>query len=261
MAIFLLCLWFFLLGAALGSFYNVVIDRLPEGRDVVRLRSSCSACKTQLGAADMIPVFSFLFLRGRCRYCGTRLSPWYFISELTVGVLFVTAFLKYAGDADAVWLIGALYLWSLLFITGVMDAKTGMIMDLFPLLIGVGGLVFGLLSHRSLWQILLGAATGAALYGAVYLIARMVLGREGLGLGDVFLMAGIGFWFSWGQMIIIAFLTAYVSLIFIAVKAIREKKLGLRSELPLGPSICIAAWIMSLFGTEIVHGLRLLLRL
>ncbi len=252
MTLILPSLWFFLLGAAMGSFYNVLIDRLPEGRDVIRVRSSCSSCGTKLKIWDLIPIFSFLFLGGRCRYCKAKLSPWYLISELTVGTLFVGAFHLFAQNGNVLSLIAFLVLWSLLFIVAVMDWETGMIMDLFSLLIAVSGLVFSLLARRSIWQILLGAAAGFALYGLVYVIARWVFKREGLGFGDVLLLGAIGFWLPWDQMIVTAFLTAYVSIIFIVILAIRDKKVGMKTEMPLGPSICLATFLMNIFGERIM---------
>ncbi len=254
-------LWFFMLGAAMGSFFNVLIDRLPEGRDVIFTRSACSECGTKLKAADLVPIFSYLFLGGRCRYCKTKLSPWYFISELVVGGLYLLAFLRFAKTGSAVELIGFLLLWSLLFTVAVMDYQTGMIMDLFPVLIGAAGVVTGLLAGRPVREILFGILTGALCFGGLYLICRLILKREGLGLGDVFLLTGLGAWLPAVQVVICVFLTAYVALVFILIKAFKEKKIGLKTEFPLGPSICIAAFIMSLWGDAITGFLaRLILR-
>lgn len=244
-------IWFFLLGTAMGSFYNVLVDRLPEGRDVVRTRSACESCGTQLKIGDLIPVFSYLFLGGRCRCCKAKLSPRYFLSEITVGGFFLFAFFRFAENGLISVLIANLVLWSLLFIVGVMDFQTGMIMDLFSFLIGAAGLVFGLIGGRGIWQILLGAAVGAAFFGLLYIGCKVILKREGLGAGDVFLLAAIGVWFPWNQVIICAFLTAYVALVFIVILAVRAKKIGLKTEFPLGPSICIAAFIMSVWGDAI----------
>ena len=254
-------LWFFLLGACMGSFFNVLADRLPEGRDVIFARSCCGSCGTTLRALDLVPIFSFLFLGGKCRYCKAKLSPWYFLSELLVGGLYLLAFLLFAQNGLTAVLIGRLLLWSLLFIVAVTDYKTGYIMDLFSVLIGIGGIVLGLVTGRNLWQILTGIATGAACFGGLYLICKLILKREGLGLGDVFLLAGIGAWLPWEQMIICAFLTAYVALIFIGIMALRKKKVALGTELPLGPSICIAAFILSIWGDAIAGWIsRLILR-
>ena len=247
------CIWFFLLGTAMGSFYDLLIDRLPEGKDVIFVRSACGDCGTRLRWNDLIPVVSFLRLRGKCRYCGAKLSAWYLMSELLVGALFSFAFFRYSRTADAAVLLGDLFLWSLLFIVAVMDQKTGMIMDVFPLLIALCGIGFGLWEGRGILPILLGGAVGLACYGSLYLIARLLLKREGLGFGDVLLLGALGCFFPWQQVILLAFLSAYVSLIFIAVKAVREKKLGGKTEFPLGPSVCIAAFIMRCWGGELAR--------
>ena len=253
MDLILPCIWFFILGTALGSFYNVLVDRLPEGRDFVFERSVCSDCGTKLKWYDLIPIFSFLFIGGKCRYCGAKLSAWYLVSEITVGLLGVYAFLRYASVGSVSALIGSMILWSLLFIVAVMDWKTGMIMDVFPLIIAVTGVVFGLIDGRGIFDILLGGVVGGACFGLLYLAAKLILRREGLGLGDVFLLGGIGFWMPWQMSIITAFLTAYVSLAFILIKALKEKKIGMKTEFPLGPSICIAAFIMNICGERILE--------
>ena len=249
------CIWFFLLGSAMGSFFNVLIDRLPEGRDCIVTRSTCSACGTQLRWNDMIPIFSFLFLRGRCRYCGERLSPWYWISELSVGLLYSAAFLRFSVTGSVKTLIGDLLLWSLLFIVAVMDWKTGMIMDIFSVLIAAGGIVTGLICRRGIVDILLGGVVGFLCYGILYFASKQILKREGLGLGDVFLLGAVGFWMSWNQTLITAFLTAYVSLLFIAglaaAKHRSDKSVGWETAFPLGPSVCIAALVMRIFGERI----------
>lgn len=244
-------IWFFLLGAAMGSFFNVLADRLPEGRDCISERSACSSCGTQLRWYDLIPIFSFLIVKGKCRYCGAKLSAWYLVSEITVGLLYTAAFLRYSASADLVTLFADIVLWSLLFIVAVMDWKTGMIMDIFPILIAAAGIVVSLIRQRSILSILLGGGAGAALFGILYLLAKLILKREGLGLGDVFLLGAVGFWLPAVQVIITSFLTAYVALVFILIKAVQMKKIGLKTEFPLGPSICIAALIMCIFGERI----------
>lgn len=253
MTVVLTCLWFFVFGTAMGSFFNVLIDRLPEGRDFVLVRSACSDCGTKLRWFDLIPVVSFLMIGGKCRYCGAKLSAWYLVSEIAVGLLYAGAFFRYAQTADAVVLIGNLLLWSMLFIVAVMDWKTSMIMDIFPILIALSGIITGLISGRKILTIFLGGIAGAACFGLLYLAAKLILKREGLGLGDVFLLGALGCWFPVGQIVITAFLTAYISLLFIFIKMLKEKKIGMRTEFPLGPSICTAAFVMSIWGEKITE--------
>ncbi len=259
MSVVLACIWFFILGTAMGSFFNVLIDRLPEGRDIVSTRSSCENCGTKLKWIDLIPVFSFVFLRGKCRYCGAKLSPWYLISELIVGTLYAFSFLLYSFDGNAIRLFSHLVIWSLLFIVAVMDQKTGMIMDLFSILIAVFSIGFGLLEKRPILEILLGGAVGAAFFGILYLGARLILKKEGMGLGDVILLGAIGFGLPWVQVIVTGFLTAYVAILFIVIRAIAGRSVGMKTEIPLGPSICISAFIMTICGSSIVGFLSHLL--
>lgn len=83
------------LGLVLGSFYNVVGLRIPEGQSIVRPRSHCPRCKRTLSTLDLVPVLSFVFLKGACRGCGSKISPFYPIMELATGLLFMLAFYQF----------------------------------------------------------------------------------------------------------------------------------------------------------------------
>ncbi len=207
----------FLFGLALGSFLNVCIHRLPLGLSVVRPRSACPRCGTPIGARDNIPVASWLLLGGRCRDCKAAISPRYVFVELLTGLLFL-----------ACWLTFGPTLWTLKFcvfsflLLGLIftDAETKLLPDALTLPGLVVGVFFSLLvpvvvpvddglaarllpwlgmrSHDLPWRLLslgdalLGAAVGASFIygaGAIYLRAR---GIEGMGFGDVKLMALVG---------------------------------------------------------------------
>jgi leader peptidase (prepilin peptidase)/N-methyltransferase len=204
----------FVLGLAFGSFLNVCIYRMPLGLSVVTPRSACPGCKQPIAMYDNIPVLSWLILRGRCRQCKTKISPRYLMIELLTGIIFVACYwyfgftlstLKYC--AFAFLLLGLIFT----------DAETKLLPDkltlpglalglVFSLIIPVNDLasqfVPGLVSLPfsddiamrilSLLDSLLGAAVGAAFIygaGAVYLRWR---GTEGMGFGDVKLMAMVG---------------------------------------------------------------------
>ena len=262
MDIFILCLfgaWFFLLGTAMGSFYNVLIDRLPNDQDVIKSRSECTSCHTKLTWRDLIPVWSFVFLKGRCRYCGQKLSYQYLFSELAVGGLFLLAFLLQGRWGN--WLMTAilLTLWSMLFVVGVMDYKYGVIIDQVLIAFTVIGIVLQLIAKVSILDILLGGAVGFALYGLIYLVARLVYKKEAFGMGDVLLLAAIGTFFGPWKTLMIGFLAIYCAIFFIIFLWIKNKKLGRGIEMPLAPAICTAAFIASLAGEQIMDFLRKLI--
>lgn len=247
---------FFCAGTAMGSFYNVLIDRLPNDQNVVNTRSECTYCHTTLKWYDLIPILSFLMLKGKCRYCGKKLSYQYMFSELAVGGLFLLAFLLQGVFVDYAWTIEILALWSMLFVTSMMDYKYGIIIDqlLLPfVLIGIAAQWF---QGVQIFQVLLGALAGFAFYSLIYLIARLVYKKEGFGMGDVLLLTAIGSFLGPEQTLITGFLAFYCCLIFILILWIRQKKLGRQIELPFGPSICIAAFIVSLYGNQILLFLK-----
>jgi leader peptidase (prepilin peptidase)/N-methyltransferase len=202
------------LGLAFGSFLNVCVYRLPRDLSVVRPGSACPGCKEPIRFYDNIPVLSWLILRGRCRNCQTRISPRYWVVELLTGVLFLACYAHFGSTiATLKYCTFGFLLLGLIFT----DAETQLLPDkmtltgfglgvVFSLLVPVNDLASQLLPgvislpvssdvswhFLSLLDSLLGAAVGASfLYGAgaIYLRAR---GVEGMGFGDVKLMAMVG---------------------------------------------------------------------
>lgn len=204
---------FFALGLAFGSFLNVCIYRLPLGLSVVHPRSACPECKRPIAFYDNIPVVSWLILRGRCRNCQTKISPRYLIVELLTGVLFVACFWHFGLTLSTLKYIAFGFLLLGLIFT---DAETQLLPDkmtlpgivlglLFSVIVPVNDLVsqtvpwlFSVRTTSESWRWLslldssLGGVVGASFIygaGAIYLRAR---GREGMGFGDVKLMAMVG---------------------------------------------------------------------
>ncbi len=204
----------FLLGLALGSFLNVCIYRLPLGLSVVKPRSACPECKQPIAIYDNIPVVSWLLLGGRCRHCKGKISPRYLMIELLTGVLFLACYGHFGLTLSTLKYCTLAFLLLGLIFT---DAETKLLPDkltlpglalglIFSLLVpvndlasqflsGVGSLPFSNdVSARllSLLDSLLGAALGASFIygaGAIYLRWR---GTQGMGFGDVKLMAMVG---------------------------------------------------------------------
>src|SRR5579872_1270331 len=210
---FALALPIFALGLAFGSFLNVCIYRLPRDLSVIHPGSACPKCDAPIHFYDNLPVLSWLILRGRCRRCKAAISPRYLVVELLTGLLFLACY-AYFGPTLATlkYCVFGFLLLGLIFT----DAETQLLPDkltvpgialglLFSLVVPVNDLLskmlFGLVSQDagsasspwlSLLQALMGAALGASFIygaGAIYLRAR---GVEGMGLGDVKLMAMVG---------------------------------------------------------------------
>lgn len=204
----------FLFGLAFGSFLNVCIYRLPRGLSVVAPRSSCPACKTPIAFYDNLPVLSWFLLRGRCRHCKEKISPRYWVIELLTALLFLACYWYFGPTLSTLKYCAFSFLLLGLIFT---DAETKLLPDamtlpglalgvVFSLLVPVNDLASqflpgvvnlplnGEITARllSLLDSLLGAAVGAAFIygaGAIYLRWR---GAEGMGFGDVKLMAMVG---------------------------------------------------------------------
>jgi leader peptidase (prepilin peptidase)/N-methyltransferase len=234
----------FVFGLLFGSFLNVVIYRVPRGLSVVKPRSACPSCGTQIRSYDNIPVLSWMILRGRCRDCGYPISARYAIVELMCGFLFVSAFYYAAPVTSTVQLLTVLKLCVFFFLLlGLIfidfehhllpDALTipGLFLGLiFSLKVPVSGLPM-LITHRlfsSRWPLsaislvdsLAGAAVGAFFIYAVGEIYFRVRHVEGMGFGDVKLMGMIG-----------AFLGAKLALVTIFSGAILGTLFGLSATL------------------------------
>lgn len=205
---------FFVFGLAFGSFLNVCIYRLPQGLSVVKPRSACPGCNQPIAFYDNIPVLSWLLLRGRCRHCRTGISARYILVELLTGAIFLACYFEFGLSLDTLkYCVFGFLLLGLIFT----DAETHLLPDKMTLPGLVLGVVFSIfvpvndlasrflpslislpLSSDVSWHLLsvidslLGAAIGASFIygaGAIYLRAR---GVEGMGFGDVKLMAMIG---------------------------------------------------------------------
>jgi leader peptidase (prepilin peptidase) / N-methyltransferase len=175
-----------LIGPAMGSFAALLADRLPRGEGVVAARSRCRSCRTPLAPRDLVPLLSFAVLRGRCRHCGTAIPAWVWQAELAglgLGVLAVAL----AED----WMqagVSALWLWCLLALT-LCDLRAFRLPDVLTLAL----LVLGIGVAWPDWPAAaLGAVLGAGTFLALRLGYHALTGREGMGMGDVKLMAGIG---------------------------------------------------------------------
>lgn len=178
-----------LLGLVFGSFLTVVIHRVPAGESLVRPRSRCPSCGTQIRAADNIPVISWVLLRGRCRSCGVRISPVYPLTELVVAALFVGVVVRY----DDPWLAVLLAPFcGILLALSVIDARTKRLPNVivYPsVLVGAAYLVVARLAGAGVD--LVDAAIGLVAYGGGMLVVALVA-PKGLGMGDVKLAALIG---------------------------------------------------------------------
>ncbi|MGH9458321.1 MAG: prepilin peptidase [Thermoanaerobaculia bacterium] len=250
----LFALYAFLIGAIVGSFLNVVVHRYPREESVVFPPSRCPACGTRIRPWDNIPVVSWILLRGRCRACRAPISLRYPLIELGSALFWLAAWLHLGTSVEA--LLVAI-LCSMTIALVFIDLEIQILPDVIDLPgiavgIGLGALHAGiahpnLVLASSLLDSLLGAAFGAALLLAVALSYRLVRKIEGMGLGDVKMIAMIGAACGWAAVLPVVFIASAVGAVVGVGIALRRKE-GLQFALPFGVFLGIAFFIVLFFG-------------
>lgn len=244
-----LFIWLGTFGLMVGSFLNVCIGRIPAGESIVTPGSRCPTCRTPIAWYDNIPVLSYLILGGRCRTCHTRISLRYPIVEIVTGVAFVLQ--GFAIGDDVPLLAVRLVFTALLIALFGTDLDTMRLPDVMTL----PGLAFGLLA--SIWlppgivAAVAGAALGAAIpYGIRWLWFRST-GVEAMGLGDVKMLAMIGAFLGWHQVLVVLFMASVAgAAIGLTLAAIHGRTLA--SKLPFGTFLALGAYAASLVGERLV---------
>lgn len=240
----------FLLGLVVGSFDNVAIYRLPEGKSLITPRSFCPKCEKTIAWYDNIPLVSYLVLRGRCRHCGQAISPRYPLVEATSGLLFLAVFAK----VDFSWsplLIPYLFMVTVLIIVSVIDLQKQIIPNkvMYPSII-IGLAAMGLVAlaggnAHTLWESLKGFAVGGVPLGLLALILP-----RGMGMGDAKLAAFTGIFLGW-QSQLIAFFFAFLLGSVAGVAMIIAGKKGRKSRIPFGPFLSLGGVLALFWGPSI----------
>ncbi len=200
--------WVLLVGAAVGSFLNVVIARVPAGESIVRPRSRCPRCKAPIAWYDNVPVVSWLALRGRCRRCGAPISPRYLAVELIGAGAAFLAWRRHGLSPEA---LAELVLVAMLIALAFIDLATWLLPHAltWPLLgAGLAAAALGVAPARSIASSAAGAAAGFAAFALVAWIGKMVARREALGFGDVWLLAGLGAWLGLAALLPVVLLAS-----------------------------------------------------
>lgn len=253
----------FMLGSVLGSFYNVVIYRLPLGQSIVRPASRCPACGHAIAAYDNIPLVSYLLLGGRCRSCKSSISLRYPLVEGTSGLLALLLFRRYGLHPQ---LPIEFIFCSLLLIITMIDIDTFLIPDVLSLPGILLGLAFSFLTTRHLlsdhlppflwWETPVGSLLGIVLGGGIfYLIATgyaFLRHKEGLGGGDIKLLGMIGAFTGW-KGVVFTILASSVSGMIIALPLMWKSGKGLGSALPFGPFLAFGAGAYIFWGEPLIH--------
>ncbi|MFI3237947.1 MAG: prepilin peptidase [Lachnospiraceae bacterium] len=239
----LLYIYVALLGLVVGSFLNVCILRIPKGESIVTTPSHCFTCKKPLRWWELIPVFSWLCLRGKCARCKTKISPQYPIIEATNCLLWLLVYYIHGMTLDTI--LGCL-LTSALLVLSVIDARTREIPIQLSAFVAILGLIRFLL-HIENWQShLLGLLVVA---GFLYLLLVLSHGAA-IGGGDVKLMAGSGLYLGLTPNLLAFFLGCTVGSI---IHIIRMRFFGAARDLAMGPYLAVGIFISMLIGDDLIN--------
>ncbi|SPF36662.1 Type 4 prepilin-like proteins leader peptide-processing enzyme [Syntrophobacter sp. SbD1] len=240
----------FMLGCIFGSFYNVVIYRLPSGQSIVRPASRCTACGNAIAPYDNIPLISYLLLGGKCRQCKESISLRYPLVEVLSGLLALLLFRRYGLHPQFPI---EFFFCSLLLIVTMIDIDTFLIPDILSLSGIVAGFALSFFTPRLLWwESLLGIILGGGIF---YLIAAgfaLVRHKEGLGGGDIKLLAMIGAFIGWKGVAFTIFASSIAGTIIALPLMLRSGK-GLGSALPFGPFLALGAVCYIFWGEMFYH--------
>jgi len=238
-----------LLGAIMGSFFNMLIYRLPRGLSIIKPRSMCPACGHRLTWTENIPVVSYLLLKGRCKNCGKRIPFRYLVVEIITSAAYAYAYWR--SGLSPLYLVDLIF-FSLLILIAFTDLETYLIPDVYS----IGGIFAGLaLSGPNPLVSWKGAVVGVILGGSIfagiaYAYAR-IRKQEGLGGGDIKLLAMIGAFTGCKGIIITIFISAVTGLLagFIAIW---KSKKGLQTMIPYGPFLATGGFIAYIWGNRIM---------
>ncbi len=262
-----------MLGMCIGSFLNVVIYRLPKmmqqdwheqccelldikNEDVTEQQkvnlvfpgSSCPSCQHKITALENIPVISYLFLKGRCRSCNTRISLQYPIIEMFTGL--ATAYVAWHFGFSLQTLFAVFLTWALISLS-MIDLEHSLLPDdiTLPFMwLGLACNIFGVFTD--IYSSLIGAMLGYAILWIIFMSFKVATGKEGMGYGDFKLLALLGAWLGWQSIPLIILLSSITASI-IGLAMIIFKGRDKAAAFPFGPYLAIAGWITLIWGKEL----------
>ncbi len=235
---------FFVLGLSVGSFLCVCIDRLPNSRSIIKPPSHCESCGRKLGTLDLIPIISYLALRGKCRYCGEKIPANVLIVELVTGLLFLLFWLYYGLVLD---LLFALIYGCFFIVIFFIDLKHYLVLNkVIYLAIAVALIIAAATQYGDIKVPLLGGVIGA---GVLLLI--VLVSRGGMGMGDVKLGAFIGLIVGYYQGVAVFLLISFILGGVIATALFLLKRKGSKEVIPFAPFLIFGGIVAMLYADAI----------
>lgn len=266
-----------ILGLLVGSFLNVVIYRLPimmqrewrsdcleflnlikekqsdeekqeEPLNLVLPRSRCGECGHQITSLENIPIISYLFLKGKCSSCKTHISIQYPLVELFTGLVSLAIALHFGVSVQTAFAL--LFSWSLIAASGI-DIGHKLLPDTITLPLMWLGILLGFFNiFVDLETSIIGAMAGYMSLWSVYIVFKVITGKEGMGHGDFKLLAMLGAWMGWKLLFVIILTSSLVGAI-VGISMIVLKKTSRSTQIPFGPYLAAAGWISLLYGDQL----------
>lgn len=242
MANFYIISMLFITGAVFGSFYNVLIYRVPRKENFISSRSKCTACGEEIKAIDLIPIVSYVLLRGKCRYCGQKISIRYPLIEIMMGLCFVFSYLKYGFSWTTLEVI---VLISICCVATFIDLDHRIIPNKLVIFALVTALIFRVLNYdASLMEIALGFLVGGGILLIIALLGPM-------GGGDIKFMAAMGLWLG-ATKVLLAITISFVFGALVGVLLIALKIKSRKDYIPFGPFLSLGSIIAFVYFNEII---------
>lgn len=233
----------FLFGIVIGSFLNVCIFRIPEKESIVFPGSHCMGCGHRLGWQDLVPLFSYILQKGRCRYCGARISVQYPLVEFCNGILYVTIFMANGLTPDSILFC---LMASALLVISVIDERTFEIPVGLNLFLAVLGIIACVLDRQHLMSHLIGFVCVSLV---LYVLFLATAGRA-IGGGDVKLMAAAGLIIGWKKITLAFFLACILGAV---IHSVRMKVGDGERQLAMGPYLSASIFICALWGDRMIE--------
>lgn len=253
------CVCFGVVGLCIGSFLNVVVYRVPLGMNLAKPGSHCTTCNHPLSWKDNIPLLSFVFLGGKCRYCKAKISPRYFLVELCNCVMWLMCAFLWARN-NVVFALMCASAISVLLCVALCDSDNMFIPDSLQIALGIVAVVAIFFDPYVNWlDKLLGFALGSGFMIFFYLLCFPLFGHEGLGIGDIKLAAGCGLLLGWKNMCVAIVVCIVFALVGVLVRKISLRKfanelpLADDGEFPFGPYIVLGVTTAMFFGDYIAN--------
>jgi leader peptidase (prepilin peptidase) / N-methyltransferase len=239
----------FLFGSLVGSFLNVCICRLPKGESVVFPASHCTKCEYVIRWYDNIPMLSYALLRGKCRRCGEPFSLQYPLVEFLNGALTLALFLRFGLS----FVFGILFVFcSAMVVITFIDLEHQIIPDSITLPgIVIGFAVSFFIPQFGWMNSLIGIVAGGGSLLLVGYLFELVTKKEGMGGGDIKLLAMMGAFFGWKAVLFIIFASSLIGSV-IGISVILMQKKGLSLRIPFGPFLASAALLYVFYGNKII---------